>query len=256
MVSLKELAENFNNYGDFDYSLHIDPDLRFIYFNNPKCACTTLKSSLNLSYANHVGRPLSWADSNAIHVRSNNLLLSPSQVGIKKFLALVEDPDVFKFCFLRDPVSRLASAFASKIGWASYQYRVLAEAAGRPAGWKPTFAEFVMEMKRIPSLRDCDEHWRLQARQLCLGTVKYDFIGDFADIGDSLPKLLTKLFGSSAAVFDARSHFKDVTSQSAKHVGAAGPETLAAIAELYAADFVWYDTASPWVGGAAVTASG
>jgi hypothetical protein len=253
LATLENLVGNFNHRGDFEYSVHIAPDLHFIYFNNPKCACTTLKSSLNLSYANFIGQTLSWPDSNAIHVRSNNLLLSPGQVGIKKFLALLDDPGVFKFCFLRDPVSRLASAFASKIGWASYQYRVFAEAAGRPADWRPTFDEFVMEMKNRPSLRDCDEHWRLQARQLCRGMVDYDFVGDFENIGDTLPKLLARLFGSSGEVFDARSHFRDVTSQSAKFVANASADTLDAIGELYAADFDWYKTVLPWIDDATVT---
>jgi hypothetical protein len=248
VVSIDELSACFNGFADLNYSVHIDPDLRFVYFNNPKSACTTTKASLNLSYSQYKGVPLNWADSNTIHRRAANLMLSPTDVGTEKFLELIEDPAVFKFCFVREPVSRVASAYASKFGWASRQRELFAELAGRPADWHPNFAEFVMEIMRDPVLRDCDEHWRLQTRQLCLGKIPYDFIGDFAAIGDTLPKLLEKFFGPSKALFDARRHFRGNASNSGAVVKAASPEVLAAIAELYAEDFDWYRKATQWGG--------
>ncbi|HTJ65848.1 MAG TPA: sulfotransferase family 2 domain-containing protein [Alphaproteobacteria bacterium] len=251
MVSIDELSACFNGFADLNYSVHIDPDLRFVYFNNPKSACTTTKASLNLSYSQYKGVALNWADSNAIHLRAVNLMLAPTDVGTEKFLEMIEDPGVFKFCFLREPVSRVASAYASKFSWASRQQQLFAELAGQPTDWRPSFAEFVMEMTRDPALRDCDEHWRLQTRQLCLGKVPYDFIGDFAAIGDTLPGLLERFFGSSKTVFDARRHFRGNSSNSSAVVKAASSEVLAAIAELYAEDFDWYQKAAPGRGDTA-----
>jgi len=248
VFSIEELTKNFNGMADFQYSVHVDPDLRFIYFNNPKCACTTTKASLNLSYSQYKGLPLHWSDSGSIHIRRVNFLLTPSQVGAKKFSAMLSDKDVFKFCFMRDPVTRLASGYASKMRWSTAQHRRFVEYAGRPADWRPTFDEFVMDIKRVPALRDRDEHWRLQAKQLCLGKIPFDFVGDFATIGESLHGLLTKFFGSSATVFDARHHFKRHASNSGRFVGTAPPQVLEAIADLYAEDYDWYKTASPWLG--------
>jgi hypothetical protein len=246
VVSIDELSACFNGFADLNYSVHIDPDLRFVYFNNPKSACTTTKASLNLSYSQFKGVPLNWADSNAIHLRAVNLMRSPTDIGTAKFLELIDDPRVFKFCFVREPVSRVASAYASKFGWASHQQQLFAKLAGKPADWRPSFAEFVMEMKRDPALRDCDEHWRLQTRQVCLGKIPYDFIGDFAHIGETLPKLLDRFFGPSKTVFDARRHFRGNSSNSGVVAKAASPDVLAAIADLYAADFEWYGKATSW----------
>jgi hypothetical protein len=235
------LEDNFNNIDELNYSVHVDPDGRFIYFNNPKCACSTVKASINISYAKWKEKAFRYASIAEIHDRRLNFLLSPREVGAARFRSMLDDSGTLKFCFMRDPIERLASAYESKLLWPSPSLRNLAKAVGKPDGWRPSFAEFVSEIGKSVAVRDCDEHWRLQARQLCFGLVDYRFIGDFIGIERSLGALLTNFFGNAATVFDVRKHFSGNNTHSARQIANALPETLHTASESYAADRDKYD---------------
>lgn len=239
-VMINELSSNFNNTHEMNYSIHIDPELRFIYFNNPKCACTTIKASLNLSYSRHSGKELSFGSIADIHERSHNYMLSPSQVTIPKFLEILEDPKVLKFCFVREPLARLASCYESMLRWPSPLRRKLAERTGHDAEWSPSFEEFIFAVAGSDALRDCDEHWRLQARQLCIDQVRYHFIGKFDEIERGLLDVLKQLFGDAAIIYDVRRHFRENTSASAKRLVNVDSAISSAVAEAYSADVKLY----------------
>src|SRR6516165_9027542 len=93
---MKKFFENFNGVSEFNYSVHISDEFRFVYFNNPKCACTTIKASLNLACATALGRDLQYANIAEIHDRSRNLLLTPAEIGYSRFLGILADTSYFK----------------------------------------------------------------------------------------------------------------------------------------------------------------
>ena len=252
MVSVESLIKNFNNPNDFNYSIHIDPEFRFIYFNNPKVACSTTKASLNLSYAKSVGKTIEWPTSADIHRRPKNLLLLYSQIGRQKFEEILNSPDVFKFCFLREPLSRLASAYANKVTWVSDNFKALAKRAGKADDWRPSFDEFALTVCGDSELRDCDEHWRLQARQVCLDEVEYHFVGDFGHFGESLAAILGHFFGNSATLFDVRQHFRGNTTDSAALVRRVGPEIRAIVEGAYQRDVDAYEAVAGQVATSAL----
>ncbi len=236
VLDIRVLQQYFNSFSELNYSIHIDPDLRFIYFNNPKAACTTIKASLNLSYAHYSGQHLSYDSIGDIHNRSKNLLLTPDEVGTNTLLQLLADDRVFKFCFVREPLARLCSAYESKVRWASPPLQNLAQVTGHDTDWRPTFEEFAAELAGSATARDCDEHWRLQARQICLDHVRYNFIGDFDRVEEDLTQVLTKLFGNSARLYDVRQYFEGNTSGSAPRLAAVQPAVRDAVLAAYAAD--------------------
>ena len=84
--------------------LHISPEFGFIYVSNPKVACSSTKASLNLEVAARQGIDHRIDSMEQIHSRQHNLLLMPKQMGRKKFEAMLQDPSVLRFSFVRDPV--------------------------------------------------------------------------------------------------------------------------------------------------------
>ena len=234
------LKANFNNFSDFDYSIHIDPDRRFIYFNNPKCACTTIKASLNLSYARSRGKALSYGNIGEIHDRERNFMLSPQQVGLPAFERLLQDDEVLRIRFVREPVSRVVSAYENKVRWFSPSRRTLARRTGHDDDWAPAFEEFVTYLVDSSALRDCDEHWRLQAKQTCSNVVSHHFTGIFDRVESDLDRLLSRLFQTDAVIFDVRKHFRGNESASKQRLDTISPDLRAMLAEAYREDVAAY----------------
>ena len=91
---------------------------------------------------------------------------------------MVADPKIVRFCFLREPVSRVASAFASKFRGNSPQHIRLNAFLDLP--WDhpwPDINEFVAALASDEAVRDFDPHWRLQYRQVCAANVDMTFVG-------------------------------------------------------------------------------
>jgi hypothetical protein len=238
------LQANFANYSDFNYSIHIDPDRRFIYFNNPKCACTTIKASLNLSFARSHGKQLRYNDLGEIHDRGRNFMLAPHQIGIPDFERLLKNEEVLRFSFIREPVSRLVSAYENKVRWLSPSRRLLARRTGHDDDWVPTFEEFAACLMESSGLRDCDEHWRLQVKQTCSNIVSHHFTGIFDQVESDLDHVLSRLFQTDAVIFDVRKHFRGNQSASNQRLDTLHPDLRARLADAYREDVVAYRNAT------------
>jgi hypothetical protein len=244
-ASMDEFFHNFNNVQEFNYSVHISNEFRFIYFNNPKCACTTIKASLNLACAAALGQKLEYTSIADIHDRRRNLLLTPADIGYQRFLEMLADQSFFKFCFIREPVARMVSAFASKLSWESELLIALNRRLGRADRSPLALPEFVEALSTQDDLRDMDEHWRLQRKQVCFDLVWFDKIGLFEDLEADLRAVLGRLFGTQTGVsiFDVRRSFLGNTSNAGKLVQNLTKETIRKICEIYREDVDLYATA-------------
>jgi hypothetical protein len=233
---------NFNSIQEFNYSVHISPEFRFVYFNNPKCACTTIKASLNSACAAALGRKLEYRSIGDIHDRRRNLLLSPDVIGYQNFLELLDDKSFFKFCFIREPVARIVSAFASKLSWESDLRAALNRRLGHAERSPLTLPEFVEALSSDKHLRDMDEHWRLQRKQVCFDFVEFDQIGLFENLTTDLESILARLFGRGAGqrIFDVRDKFLGNISNSRTLMSTLTPATKSTIAEVYQDDVSLY----------------
>jgi hypothetical protein len=204
---MKGFAENFNSADEFNYSVHISEEFRFVYFNNPKCACTTIKASLNLACAGALDRQLEYKDIGDIHNRDGNILVTPAKIGYQRFAKILTDTSYFKFCFIREPVHRVVSAYASKLSWKSESLVGLNRHLGRPDGCPMDFQEFIEILSSDYNIRDTDEHWRLQRKQVCFDLVCFDKVGLFENLDSELTELLGRLFGNGQEIFDVRRNF-------------------------------------------------
>ncbi len=243
---MNQLTLNFNNISEFNYSIHISDEFRFIYFNNPKCACTTVKASLNLACAAALGQNLSYRSIADIHNRHLNLLLTPAQVGFERFNTILEDKSYFKFCFVREPIRRVASAFASKLSWPSESLVALNRRLGHADHAALGFEDFLKILSSDHQLRDIDEHWRLQRKQVCFDLVRFDKIGLFENLEADLRAVIRRVFGARTEqpIFDVRQFFPGNTSNAGKLLQTSTMETIRTISEIYREDIELYAIAS------------
>ncbi|MEB3340210.1 MAG: sulfotransferase family protein [Okeania sp.] len=176
-----------------NYHIHISEQNSYIYFEVPKVACTTVKSTLQELEALTLGQNLPSKESSIVHNKKLSLLRSPSDIGIDNFLAMLNNNNVFKFCFVRNPYTRLLSVYLNKMSWREGQfYKKIAEILDMSVSERITFKQFVMAIKNQSPLA-MDPHWRVQTYQTFYGLVDYNFIGRFENLNQDLKVVLNRI---------------------------------------------------------------
>jgi len=200
--TVTRMMRNFPREAEFNYTVHICEELKFIFFSNPICACSTLKASLNQSTARALGIDFEMRRAEDIHKRAANILRTPRSLGYERFQKMLEAPDVLKFCFVRDPVARFASAFHKKLRRDNNFTRKvrahLGVAAGVPVEEFLTIEGFAARVREDPALRDLDEHWRLQRKQVCFDEVPDMEVGFVEDFQRDSRRIFDRIFGTGA----------------------------------------------------------
>lgn len=107
-ISIQAILQNMPE-KQFNYLINISPKLDFIYFTIPKNACSTILVLLRSLLEENI----SEIKSN-VHDRKKSAFLSPSDIGYDKFLDILKDSEVFKFTVVRNPYSRILSAYLDK----------------------------------------------------------------------------------------------------------------------------------------------
>jgi hypothetical protein len=74
--------------------------------------------------------------------------------------------------------------------------------------------EFINVLSSDDNIRDMDEHWRLQRKQVCFNLVCFDKVGLFENLDSDLSEVLCRLFGDGQQIFDVRRHFSGNVSNS------------------------------------------
>ena len=193
MVTLTQKIESFYKFmppREFEYHIHISTQNSYIYFEVPKVACSTTKLALQQLEAKTAGLSAPSEEMSIIHNKKQSLLLSPSDIGLDKFCEMLNDSSVFKFSFVRNPYTRILSAFLSKINWKKSTYREkIAHTLNIELNSDISFKQFVNFISE-QSVFEMDPHWRPQVNQLFFDLVAYDFIGFFENFEEDLQKAL------------------------------------------------------------------
>ncbi|MCT8159747.1 sulfotransferase family protein [Pseudoruegeria sp. SHC-113] len=160
--------------GQVAYGTNFLPDMRCLYVETPKVACSTIKGSLQAIVARDQAR-----DFGNVHQRRNSPLLSFADVPDVD--AALAHPGLFRFCFVRHPYTRTLSAWKDKIaGGPSRQRRAFLKTMGQdPDSEAEIPFEAFLEVLQEQKPKQMNPHWRPQAAQVMLGAVTYDFIGRF-----------------------------------------------------------------------------
>lgn len=214
-----------------NYLCHLSANFRYLYVATPKVGFTKIKKLL---YEAEQGRPV---DNSVLHDPAFSPLLEPIDDIDLLDTALVS-PDWFRFCFVRNPFTRLISCYIQKIVSSEPQRQrllpVLGLAADAPT---PSFEEFArLVSEQEDAARDI--HWASQHYLLRPDLVNYDFVGRMERMAEDLHHVCRRLFITPFEPLDVKMH----------RVG--GVETTAGyyddalrrlVAQTYARDFEVFD---------------
>ena len=180
----------------FAKSIHISPRLNAAYVNNPKVACSTLKLTLQQAeldykpplavHAHEVSPLVTWPD------------ITPTDDLLK---------GLFVFSFVRNPYARLRSAYLNKIV-RPQKNGAFRKQAGFAADEVPSFRDFVLAVCAQEPKKQ-DPHWRLQALNLSVGRISYDFIGHLETFNADWEKLRAHLSLPANATFAGKANKPD-----------------------------------------------
>jgi len=194
----------------------------FIYLNNPKAGCSTIKASLwaSLEPAGPGGNVHAIEDS-----PFENQLDHPDWVS-----------DAFVFTFVRNPYLRVISSYLNKI---AARRDMIWPAFARRHGFDPDmsleFDSFVECIAADPPSAH-DPHWRAQSLNTLAGHVEPNFLGTLEKMDRQLPAVLAYLFpGRKPAIVKKNQHGTSAASSALTYLRDDG--TLARLQELYGEDF-------------------
>ncbi len=169
-------AYRFQTPEDLIHHTFISLKYNYLYAVNPKVGCSTIKRLL--IEAEYEGKVQLYEEPAYVHYFEFLPLLNARQVG--DFKAFVQRKDIFKFCFVRNPFTRLLSCYLDKIqkrkpenttlmietGLGLYSEKVL------------SFEEFIEAIIAQP-IRHMNPHWRTQYYITFQEGIQYDLIGRF-----------------------------------------------------------------------------
>ncbi|MDC0948380.1 sulfotransferase family protein [Gammaproteobacteria bacterium] len=223
---------------ELNYSVNYSTRYNYLYIENPKVACSSIKATL--IRAEFDDETIRWPNVDELHDRS----LSPLQdmrrcCGLTRVSAR-QAP--YTFCLVRNPYTRLLSAWLDKIVGNAPPKRDLLLALGRgvrPINQTISFAEFIeLIAQQTPS--QMDAHWRRQYDQTSQNGFHFDTIGRFERLDEDwrtisealqLPTFARNLVGE-------RRHATGADEQLRQHYST---ELVRKVREIYAIDFEAFD---------------
>jgi dermatan 4-sulfotransferase 1 len=176
---------------NFNYSVNISLNYRYIFVETPKVGCSSIKLTLQKL---ELGDPsFSRKDFEDLHRRDFSPLLRPQQVG--DLDAFLKREDLFRFCFVRNPYTRLLSCYLEKIVGNKHQKLQILQQLGfgqSDMNKEISFETFVDAVIHQP-ISMMDPHWRHQYYQTFQDSMQYDFIGKFEQFDADLNEVLHRI---------------------------------------------------------------
>lgn len=205
------------------YLINWSRRFRYIYVEVPKAGCSTVK--LTLQRIERDDR--AYAPDNK-HARSRSPLLSPLS-SPHAFLEALKAPDCLRFCFVRDPYSRILSAYAEKLAGNDFEREMRLRKLG--FSQTPSFEEFLEALARRGTRGDI--HWARQTDLLRPDVIAYDFVGRFENFQSDFATVLTRIGRDPGWIAEARRHRTDASARA----GDISLRERVLIGEIYAEDF-------------------
>ena len=171
---------------EFCKTCHISLRFRYMYAAVPKAGSSSIKGALHKAELDDE----QYHPHGRVHVRRISPLLNPMMVP--QFSLRMDK--LYKFCFVRDPATRLIAAYLNKIVGNGPQKRQILEILGKedqPATI-PSFSEFIDAVGASAS-QDLNRHWCIQYTKVCADKIAYDKIGRFERLSEDLQQILTML---------------------------------------------------------------
>ena len=177
-------------------NLHISLQNKWIYVQNAKVACSTIKYNLiqlELEQSGLINAKYKDIIPKLLHEPMYGPMLHPFQIPMKSFNNIFKDDNFFKFTFVRNPFSRILSTYLDKIvrnGTPKIHIvRSLNNSNNVDTQSYVSFKEFIELLHKDKAILYRDRHWRPQSNNLMFPIMKYDFIGRFEDFDSDFQKV-------------------------------------------------------------------
>lgn len=183
-----------------DYHCNVSDKYKYVFWENPKVGSTTLLAFLQSQECQETASSMKNS-----HQRKESPLNR-----ISEYKTIVQDQilfgeEYFKCAFVRNPYTRLLSAYKSKIEKnLPAKYEVLSvlhaekEVENLDLSEKVSFDQFV-DVVCSQSIVDMNSHWKLQKYQIHADVISYDFIGKLENSGKDFSWLFKKIFGANVS---------------------------------------------------------
>ncbi|WP_425280806.1 sulfotransferase family 2 domain-containing protein [Lutibaculum baratangense] len=150
------------------YGSFVCSDRGYLFVETPKAACSTLKWILAELSGHKVTPRRAGAETSrkmCIHLRRIHPVPSLAQMSDSDIVAFLTSPEVVRFTVVRNPYSRVVSAFNDKIRNGEPNYRKFWSIIGTHVGhsekdYSPSFPDFVDWLHRKQSPDRCNLHWQ------------------------------------------------------------------------------------------------
>ncbi|XP_077984734.1 carbohydrate sulfotransferase 14-like [Glandiceps talaboti] len=192
----------------------VNDKYKFLYCFVPKVACSNWKRVIKVidGYITDVDKS-SRMDHRSGLVHLGDLSDSEIEYRLKNY---------YKFMFVREPLSRLLSAYRNKFGekfedfirrYGKYIVRRYRPDAGpAPQGDDVTFTEYVQYLTEA-NLNQMDIHW-MPMHELCQPCIiNYDFVGNFENLDEDVDHVLKTTGAAEVVHFPKRQRYYHPTSQ-------------------------------------------
>ena len=171
--------------------LRFRADGSYLYVNNAKAACSTIKFDLwHRAYAR--GEVHEKPSGNRVHLRDLSLWGSIDD----KLL-----DSAFIFTFVRNPFTRVLSSYFDKValrstGTCRPPGKLLRKKFGLSPTADLTFRDFLRLINRLPSAED-DLHWRPQVDNVFFDRLRFDYIGKVESYDRDIANVFSRLFNDA-----------------------------------------------------------
>ncbi len=232
--------------GEFNYAFNLSLKNRYVYVENAKSACTTLKSILGeWEFAGcDLGADIPRLFFDNVHVNViGTPFVKPFQLGESVFNEILDSSAYYRFSFVRNPYTRLLSAYLDKVVRGRPEAKQIVDEAQRLGLLKPDEnLSFVVFLRCIESMLSrgefLDKHWRPQRHQLHLDRIRYNLIGKVEQLQEDIAKVAAALGAPPA---DASRTFGHETRASEQMGRQYDDESRELVARIYKADFEAFD---------------
>jgi hypothetical protein len=196
---------------------------KYVYARIYKSANSTVVSSL---YFMETGNRIE--DIVEIQSIKDNYFTQPSHLNESELEALSE---YYKFTFVRNPITRVSSAYLDKIkNIDKPQRRIVEKALDKKQGEEISFDEFLFYLEN-GGLRS-NGHWAPQADFLVFEPADYDKVGKVENLANDLNEITKKLFDKTEVV-NVQQH----RTNSGEHARSLNGVVIDRIYNLYKSDF-------------------
>jgi len=227
--------------GEINYICNISRRFKISYIETPQVACNPILRSL-WSAEVFPEKP----DLSIVHSRH----LSPlGSINEDNFSSALFGEQYFKFCFVRDPLDRVLSAYLSKVvGNVDPGNKQRLQNMYLHPDSEVSFLEFMRRIAELPP-HVLDVHWRPQHLLLNFGQIGYNHIGRFERFGEDFQLVLNMIHKRSGieSVQDKTAHKINTQLEVKPYLT---PEVVDIVNEVYSLDYEYLGYRRPQSAGA------